>query len=770
MTGPGPLRPACLGSCKLFSAAPTRSISSGNAVRLSSTTASSTASASTNTRQTPISTHGGTVTTATYIIPPPHLPGEYGEYVGRKRKQLLHFWQLQQFARRRDTPRTTVPGAPRGKRNSNDRPMLDMKQGRFYELEPVDRLRDVLSHDIPIDYHWPEDRGTWGDWNRGIDMQEELSVTGALVGNITPAAAQKKRVQDGQEISKHLDELRQLIADDKPAKDIYYWALKTSKDKHAKITIISYALWSCMVDKNWNLMVSLAEVVSEDMKMNPNIRDSIMNRFFVNLVHKKSELPQEVIDNALKLIKRPFSNEALMFMLDHNTLVKHTLRLYIADHKLLPDIKVTNKAFSMAMEQFEDSEEWQRQPDQFKRPWRYWKARNELYRTFTGYFDHDRVNTESIRLLLKYACDRDEVKRILRIVLQANDRDPSILRKTQHQFIESLRRFEIKLEDIEASEGNHNIPLRSQHAAENLAELLSFEQLLKKRGVALSRASLVSLISASAIHGSSTNLQRLIRKFLSASRSFQPRELRDLLRELLPNEHGADLLTQRHRIVGNRGTWAKHQQKHILLNHLRQFVGDDQRNLANYIRALGRCGDAEAIWAEWVELRNKDFKMNTEAEKVKDGTLAVFVSALGMTGDSRLAQICFTEAKQLAGARTTPTIIAGLMARHPSRTGAERNILSVVAGEDTEWHKVLGKMLDSQVCPGWSMDELIVAQRVLKEVGTYNYYVKQGVDLKWAEKAVVGLLKSREGLEKGCVSKRVRWPQPAQPLPKLVKT
>jgi len=476
-----------------------------------------------------------------------------------------------------------------------------------------------------------------------------------------------------------------------------------------------------------------------------------------------------VVETLTVSFHRPFTNEALLFLLDHVKITTTILKLFYEDHGILPHISVSNKAFSKEMKTLENRRKWRRKGDEPRTDPTYYIARRKLYRKFTKHFDSDRVNAESIRLLFKYSVDRDEVKRVWNIAIQAAKRNPTILRKNQHYYLSALARFPIQYEDRRNDGQELEPPPIVYQNAENLADLCGVLHTLKEHGQQLNRETLVALITVSTMYGSSTTLSMLLPKLLNSQWTLTPPELRNILR-MVPQEFSTDLITQHHRLQGNPRVWVRHQQKLVLSNYLRQFVGNSEACLVEYVRALGRCGATHEVGEEWSRLRQRDFRMMGDGKVVKDGTLAAFIATLGVAGDATLVKRCFAELKAFKPT-PVPVILAGLLACRPtsfnSGLGQEHSYplseaVEGMIGVSGMIGKVQRRTLSGKLNLHWSPLEKHMAKIVLNEAERHIRRVKNGEDLAWAENAVIQLLAkvSHDGsVPGGIVSIAVKWHQ-----------
>lgn len=465
---------------------------------------------------------------------------------------------------------------------------------------------------------------------------------------------------------------------------------------------------------------------------------------------------------------RPFTSEALLYLLDHIKKTTTVLRLFYEDHGILPHISVSNKAFEKEVIRMERSRKWLKDGEKPRTDPSYYIERRRLYRAFTKHFDADRVNAKSIRLLLKYAVDRDEVKRILYIAVQAAKRDPAVLGENQHLFLDNLfKRYPTELEE-NANNMENLIPPMAYQNAKNLAELFGFVHCLKEHKQQLNRETLINLTIACSTYGSSTALTLMLSQLLKSRWRPTPPELRKMLRAL-PQCSGADLITQRHRIIGNPQMWIKHQQKIVLVEYLRGFVGNNQFCLAEYVRALGRCGASQEIWAEWGKLQQEGLQMCETGEKVKLGTLAAFLSGLALAGDVILVKKCFQELKAFIGtSEMRPMLLAGLMACRPTRSNAGpewKNAypLASLVKDNIRPNRVMNRMAQAGLDSGWTDEQKAKARIIFAHAGRLIWCVETGQDLQWAESAIVqllGMVASNDGpITKGQVNTVVAWPE-----------
>ena len=82
-----------------------------------------------------------------------HIPKKYGEKVGRTREKFLEDRYFRKLIRSQEEPPVVIPHRP-GSSKTN----LEYRTGRFYDIEPVELMGDILAHDIPRDYFWPNSR------------------------------------------------------------------------------------------------------------------------------------------------------------------------------------------------------------------------------------------------------------------------------------------------------------------------------------------------------------------------------------------------------------------------------------------------------------------------------------------------------------------------------------------------------------------------------------------------------------------------------------
>ena len=99
-----------------------------------------------------------------------HIPKQYGHNVGRTPEKIVEDLYFKKIIRSQLEPAVVVPDYP-----SSSRTTRDLRMGRFYELGPAGMIKDVLEHDIPEDYYWPNPRlppavvweGRWQDIDWG---------------------------------------------------------------------------------------------------------------------------------------------------------------------------------------------------------------------------------------------------------------------------------------------------------------------------------------------------------------------------------------------------------------------------------------------------------------------------------------------------------------------------------------------------------------------------------------------------------------------------
>ncbi|RPB23165.1 hypothetical protein L211DRAFT_300588 [Terfezia boudieri ATCC MYA-4762] len=550
-----------------------------------------------------------------------------------------------------------------------------------------------------------------------------------------------------------------------------------TKNIALKFMILVEAFRMYIKQQSWSKLMELLNLLNMDSNIRPYLRRGIYNQIVKELaIHGRTKTaPREVVEALTTSFHRPFTNEALLFLLDHVKLTTTILRLFHEDHGILPHISVSNKAFLKEMETLENCRKWRKKGNKPRTDPAYYITRRKKYRQFTKHFDTDRVNAESIRLLFKYAVDRDEVKRIWNIAIQAAERDPTILRKNQHFYLGALRCFPIQFEDIGNDEQELEPSSIVYQNAENLAELYGVLHTLKEHGQQPNRETLITLMTVSAMYGSSNTLNILLPKLMKSHWTPTPREFRDILR-MIPQEFSTDLISQHHKIQGNPKVWIRHRQKLMLSNYLRQFVGNSEACLVEYVRALGRCGATNEVWEEWSRLRERGFRMVDGGNAVKDGTLAAFVATLGVAGDAILVKRCFAELKafKMTPMFQTPVLLAGLLACRPtsfnSGFGQEHSYplfeaVEGMIGKSGVMETVQRRMRSGRLNRHWSWLEKRMAKVVFDEADILIRRVKSGEDITWAGNAVIELLEkvSRDGsVPGGSVSVAVKWDRPVK--------
>lgn len=95
-----------------------------------------------------------------------HIPKKYDEKVGRTQEKHLEDRYFRKLVRSQEEPSVVIPHRP-GSSKTN----LEYRTGRFYDIEPVELMGDILAHDFPRDYFWPnprampemETRRTWNE-------------------------------------------------------------------------------------------------------------------------------------------------------------------------------------------------------------------------------------------------------------------------------------------------------------------------------------------------------------------------------------------------------------------------------------------------------------------------------------------------------------------------------------------------------------------------------------------------------------------------------
>lgn len=98
-------------------------------------------------------------------------PRQYGKNVGIETP--LETRALVEFERvmlAKELPKSEMPG-------SGIQVTLDWRRGRFYDLEPVDLIRDISAHDFPAEYFWPNP-------NMTLNSDGEWTVDGLASGHV----------------------------------------------------------------------------------------------------------------------------------------------------------------------------------------------------------------------------------------------------------------------------------------------------------------------------------------------------------------------------------------------------------------------------------------------------------------------------------------------------------------------------------------------------------------------------------------------------------
>ncbi|KAF8469120.1 hypothetical protein BDZ91DRAFT_782025 [Kalaharituber pfeilii] len=681
------------------------------------------------------------------------VPKKYGEHTGKVREREEEMRYFDKMTKSMAEPPLVVPKQP-----GSSTATFDLRMGRFYELEPVERIKDILAHDMPGNYFWPNPRWPpamkWrGDWR-------DIKWGGYLL-----AKKQEGYNRLRKTALKILANIRQEFKSNKPLRELYKQKIKAIEDIRCRCLAILELFRMYMKQCDWGNYIDLLHYINTDNRLQVPLRRGIQNQLFLELSrNSRSNNPPETVWNTLsKYFKRPFTSESILFGSNYLQDTRTVLRIFLAEHGMHPHISTSNKAFAHEMTKLENQRSYAKLKNG-SRPEAYFLARRKLYRQFTTHFDPERVNTDSIKLLLHYACDRDEVKRILNIALQATKRDPRILRKTQHLFLEGLLKFPIQYTESKSKQQSLQFPSIVHQNAENLADLCSLQQILRGHNEQMNRQFLVSLIIHAARYGNSVLSNGLLIRLDNSRWTLIPNELRSIF-QAMPNQQGVDLITQRHRIVGNPKAWVKRQHNLLLVNKLRKYVGNSEHSLSEYIRALGRCGDSNEVWEEWSQLRKRGLRLDSSKSPVNQKILAAFAGAFDAAGDMVLLERYYTEIKASTfdplSTELTAGILSSLARRYNGIIGGVVFSLLMQGTKEQDWGKAWYRLMSRKMNLELAAEDSTRVRHVFSEVGRSIKRVKTGEDLVWAEKALSALLRTvqRDGsVPGGCVSLAIAWP------------
>ncbi|RPB23166.1 hypothetical protein L211DRAFT_810031 [Terfezia boudieri ATCC MYA-4762] len=97
-----------------------------------------------------------------------YIPKRYGRNVGRTPEKELENRLFVKLMRSQEEPPVATAEHP-----GSSKATFDLRMGRFYDIDPVEAISDILAHDFPEDYFWPNPRSppeaksrrTWRDIN-----------------------------------------------------------------------------------------------------------------------------------------------------------------------------------------------------------------------------------------------------------------------------------------------------------------------------------------------------------------------------------------------------------------------------------------------------------------------------------------------------------------------------------------------------------------------------------------------------------------------------
>jgi len=82
-----------------------------------------------------------------------YIPNRYGQNVGKTLEKELEDHYFVKMMRSQEEPPVVTAEHP-----GSSKVTLDFRMGRFYDIEPVEALSDILAHHFPEDYFWPNPR------------------------------------------------------------------------------------------------------------------------------------------------------------------------------------------------------------------------------------------------------------------------------------------------------------------------------------------------------------------------------------------------------------------------------------------------------------------------------------------------------------------------------------------------------------------------------------------------------------------------------------
>jgi len=95
-----------------------------------------------------------------------YIPQRYGQNVGKTPEKELEDRHFAKLMRSQEEPSVVTAENP-----GSSKATLDFRMGRFYDIEPVEAISNILAHHFPEDYFWPNPRAppevesgrTWRD-------------------------------------------------------------------------------------------------------------------------------------------------------------------------------------------------------------------------------------------------------------------------------------------------------------------------------------------------------------------------------------------------------------------------------------------------------------------------------------------------------------------------------------------------------------------------------------------------------------------------------
>lgn len=210
-----------------------------------------------------------------------HIPKKYGDNVGRTIEKVLEDHYFVKFMRSQEEPSVVTAEEP-----GSSKATLDFRSGRFYDLEPVEAINDILMHHFPEDYFWPNPRippeveadRTWRDidWDGWDNHGQNNSM-------------ERRRVK------LKIVHLREAIENGMGVKSVYFSQIDLVKINSSKFLVLLEAFRIYMRQEAWENFHELLELVNLDSSIHKNLRRGIYNQLFKEIVAhgRKRNPPKE---------------------------------------------------------------------------------------------------------------------------------------------------------------------------------------------------------------------------------------------------------------------------------------------------------------------------------------------------------------------------------------------------------------------------------------------------------------------------------------------